>query len=272
MSSADAKPFFFPGGDRAILCVHGFTGSPYEVRFLAERLNAAGFTTLGIRLPGHPDAQELARVQYEAWRGAVASALSHLERARGVKAPVGIAGLSMGGALSLDAAARYGARIAAVAAFATPVFLAPPLERAIRISQKIRLDRLLPYVPKLAGSDIGDEEQRRKNPSMDRTPVAAVYQLCRLLDEVRAELPEVRQPLLLAHGMRDRTVPYSNLDYIASRVTSRALEVLRYPASRHVITLDIDRESLARAVVEFFVKHLGAPARAEVSLPESAYA
>lgn len=272
MTTPDAEPFFFPAGDRAILCVHGFTGSPYEVRFLGERLAAAGYTVLGIRLPGHRAPEELEETELEEWRSAVGRAVTELGRAPGIRGPIGIAGLSMGGALSLDAAARFGARIGAVSIFGTPVYLAGSLHSLLDTAQRIGLHRFLRFVPKIAGSDIADEEQRRKNPTMMKTPVAAAYQLCRLLELVRAELPSVRQPLLLAHGMRDRTVPPSNLGFIASRVTSREVEVWRYPRSRHLITIDLDREAVAARTIEFFHKHLGPPTKAEVSLPEGVYA
>ena len=39
-----AKPFFFEGGEHAVLLTHGFTGTPATVRYLGERLRDAGFT------------------------------------------------------------------------------------------------------------------------------------------------------------------------------------------------------------------------------------
>ena len=48
-----AKPFFFEGGEHAVLLTHGFTGTPATVRYLGERLRDAGFTVQGICLPGH---------------------------------------------------------------------------------------------------------------------------------------------------------------------------------------------------------------------------
>jgi hypothetical protein len=47
-----AEPFFFPGGPIGVLLVHGFTGSPKEMRWMGEYLAQDGFTVLGIRLPG----------------------------------------------------------------------------------------------------------------------------------------------------------------------------------------------------------------------------
>lgn len=256
MIKGNPEPFFFSGGARAVLCVHGFTGSPYEVRPLGEALYAAGFTVLGIRLPGHESPKELSQTPAHHWKEAVVQAVEQLEKTPGVKGPIGLAGLSMGGALSLLTASALKERIAAVAALATPAYLAPGLERTIRAFQRARLDWLLRFVPKLAGSDIGDKAARKENPTLPSTPVRATYQLCDLLEEVRGALPQVSQPLFLAHGVKDRTVPYSNIDFIAQRVASKEVELLRFPRSQHVITLDVDREAVASAVVRFFQQKL----------------
>lgn len=269
--SSDASPFFFPAGDRAILCVHGFTGSPYEMRFLGERLHEAGFTVLGIKLPGHDSPEELAKARATQWINAVERGLALLEGAEGIVKPVGIAGISMGGALALHMAARVGRRLGAVAIFATPVFLSRVLTSTIRLARRVGLERVLPKIPKPGGSDIGDKEQRERNPSLGYTPIPAVYELSDLIDDVRGRLGEITQPLYMCHGGKDHTVPPENLDYIARRVASRHLEVERFPRSQHVITLDVDREEVARSATRFFLKHLGTPARVQVSLPESAY-
>lgn len=268
MSVAEPSPFFFPRGDRAILCVHGFSGSPYEVRPLGEALAEAGYTVLGLRLPGHESLASLARASKEEWQRAVLAAIGALGQSRGVRGPVGLAGMSMGGSLSLWAASQRPEEVGAVAAFGTPAFLSTAATRAAAVAKRIRLERVLTSLPKIAGSDIGDEAMRKANPTLPGTPVAAVYQLLGLLEELRERLPGVRQPLLLCHGMQDRTVPPENLAYLAERVSSREVEVLRYPASRHILTLDVDRERVARAAVSFFQRSLGAPVPAEVRLPE----
>src|SRR5262245_49279496 len=49
-----AEPFDLVG-ERAIgvVCVHGFTGTPYEMRYLGGELHRAGFSVEGLLLPGH---------------------------------------------------------------------------------------------------------------------------------------------------------------------------------------------------------------------------
>jgi alpha-beta hydrolase superfamily lysophospholipase len=45
-------PFLWPGGQPAALLVHGFPGTPAEMRPLGEALHQAGWTAQGILLPG----------------------------------------------------------------------------------------------------------------------------------------------------------------------------------------------------------------------------
>jgi len=41
-STVDTNEFFFPGRGLSALLIHGLTGTPYEMRFLGERLAGAG--------------------------------------------------------------------------------------------------------------------------------------------------------------------------------------------------------------------------------------
>ena len=55
----DPSAFDLPGkGRAAALCLHGLTGTPYEVRPLAEAISAAGIRAVGPALPGHNETPE----------------------------------------------------------------------------------------------------------------------------------------------------------------------------------------------------------------------
>ena len=97
-----ARPFFFEGGEHAVLLTHGFTGTPATVRYLGERLRDAGFTVQGICLPGHGTRLEDMRpVRWQDYLNAELTAVRELKE----KYPyVSVCGLSMGGDLTLIAA------------------------------------------------------------------------------------------------------------------------------------------------------------------------
>jgi pimeloyl-ACP methyl ester carboxylesterase len=53
LDPAKAAPFEFPGKRPACLLIHGFTGTPWDVRPLGEALARAGHAVRALRLPGH---------------------------------------------------------------------------------------------------------------------------------------------------------------------------------------------------------------------------
>jgi carboxylesterase len=246
--------------ERGVLCVHGFTGSPYEMRYLGEQLAARGWLAVGPALAGHvhgrPD--ELDATTWHDWYATAANAFDAL-RAR--VEHVAVAGLSMGGLLSLHLAAERGATIDALALLATPIWLPRPIEAAIRglngalgAVERWRGGALrVPHLPKKDGqSDVHDASARAQNPTMPGMPVRALGSLLDLQRVVRGELHRVYAPALVAHARRDHTAPFACAAAIAERLGSREMRGLTLERSYHVITIDEERELVARAVGEFF--------------------
>src|SRR6266496_4527169 len=96
-----AEPFFFLGdaAKPACLLIHGFTGTPKEMRSMGEYLHQQGFTCLGIRLTGHAThPEDMIRSRYSDWMASVEDGYQLL---RGITDSIFLVGLSMGGVLSL---------------------------------------------------------------------------------------------------------------------------------------------------------------------------
>src|SRR5438067_12275746 len=85
------------------LLVHGFTGTPEELRPLGEALAARGFPVHAVRLAGHgTDVAELARTRWTDWFASVEAGVARL---RASTERLAVAGMSMGRLLALHPAA-----------------------------------------------------------------------------------------------------------------------------------------------------------------------
>lgn len=99
------QPFLWERGDSAVLMVHGYTGTPGEVRPLGWSLRQSGWTVRGVLLPGMGrEIESLYERRYEDWVDSVASALQDLQSRYD---PVLLVGYSMGGAIVQHAAAAF---------------------------------------------------------------------------------------------------------------------------------------------------------------------
>ncbi len=244
--------FEFAGDDRAVLCIHGFTGTPYEVRYLGESLAARGMTVRGIALPGHATRiEELEPLGFAAWADAVTAAFDDLAaRCRAVA----VVGQSLGGLLALELATRR--PVAAVASLAAPLWFDGLAGVVARLTTRGPLAGKVRYLPKLGGSDVRAADVKRANPSYRAFPVRALGQLVAFMDVVDAALPDVRVPLLVLHGEHDHTAPVGSAARIAQRVQARELRVRILPRSFHLLAIDEERTVVAAEVGTFFARHL----------------
>jgi len=245
--AVDAAPYDLeprgPATGDAVLCIHGLTGTPYEVRPLAEALAARGLRARGPLLPGHGGtAEELARVPYAEW---IESVRAEHAKLRSEHERVFVCGLSLGGLLTLWLAANEA--VDAMAVVGTPLRFRGAVPLLVAVGRFIR-----PMMRKQGGSDIADETARDRHPSLPVMPMASVNELIRLQRVVRRGLRDVRAPLLAAHGALDSTADLADLDAIAEGVGSARVERLVLERSGHIVPVDFDGPELSAAIAEFF--------------------
>src|SRR5712692_8608567 len=99
-----AEPFYFKGDSVGCLLIHGFSGSPWEMRWLGEQLAADGYTVLGPLLAGHGTTPE--DMNTTRWPDWYASVVAGYRQLREECEQVIAIGLSLGGALALHLAAH----------------------------------------------------------------------------------------------------------------------------------------------------------------------
>lgn len=238
-----------------MLCLHGFTGSPFEVQPLADRLAGAGYRVAVPTLAGH--GAGVAALEATGWRDWLRSAEEAFDALAAVsRARVAVLGFSMGGLLALQLASTRSARIAALAVLATPLRLTAAQVGGIRVLGALpRALRRGPLraVPKLFGSNVSDARVRRANPGLRAMPVVGLRSLLELMANTRAALGGITTPALVIHGRKDRTVPLAASIELADALAGA--QRLWLDRSRHLVGVDVERALVADTVASFLGNH-----------------
>ena len=244
-----AEPFLFLGepSKPACLLIHGFTGTPKEMRWMGEFLNQQGYTCLGVRLAGHAtDPEDMIRSNWTDWTASVEDGYHLL---RGVTDNIFLMGLSMGGILSLLMSTRLDVK--GVMGMSTPYKL-PDDPRLRHIDW---ISKIVTYMPKSdeePGSSWFDKEAWKDHVSYPQNPVRSIGQLNRLLGEMRLALPQVRVPVLLIHSRDDHYVLPDNMDWIYADLVNASDKTMYYVTrSGHVVPRDAARQQAFQYALEF---------------------
>ena len=243
--------------ERGILCLHGFTGTPFEVQQIADALAAQGYVIGTPLLSGHgldPFALETTH-----WRDWLASAQAGFdELATRTKGRIAIVGFSMGGLLALQLALAQPDRVAALAVLSAPLRLRRAQVGGIRllglIPPRWRRGRLR-AIPKSLGSDVAHPELRGKILGTPAMPLRSLQNLLELMATTRPGLGQVTVPTFVAHGRHDHTVPFADSEELAKSLGAEIVERLWLENSYHLIGVDLDKQILIEGISRFFATH-----------------
>jgi carboxylesterase len=237
-----AEPFFIPGGSVGILLVHGFTGTPKEMRWMGEYLAGKGYSVLGVRLMGHAtQPEDLIRVRWHDWLASVEDGYHLL---KGISEDIVIAGLSLGGVLILTFAAQF--EVSGLIAMSTPYALPPdPRIYFLPVFWYFK-----PTVRK-GKSDWQDTTPAEDHIDYPHYVTRAIIEIKILMDEMQSALPQISAPALLIHSKKDGSVPYSSVEKIYKQIGSRDKEVFTIENSGHVIIRDAEKERVFEAAHHF---------------------
>jgi carboxylesterase len=248
MSGAEA--FFFPGGRTGCLLLHGYTGTPFEMRQLGEHLAGQGFSVLGPRLFAHATVQD--DLQRARWKDWVASVEDGYDLLRGTCDRIIPVGLSMGGLLTILAAARL--EVAGAVVLSTPYD--PPDARMRPLHSVAPLLSLVWRFNSKGAGDWHDPQARATHLEYPQHSVRGAAELYELLLEARRALPQVRCPALIVQSIQDASVPWKDAESIFATLGSSDKQVLCLNASGHVVTRDAERERVFAATADF-VRRIG---------------
>lgn len=232
--------FWLRGGEHCVILLHGFSGSPAEMRWLGEYLWSKGFTVFALRLPGHSTCvEDLRHTHRLQWRAAVEENYKLLT----TQYPkISVVGMSMGGLLALQLAAYE--RVHKVVSLATPI--------------DIR-DRRIPFlhIYKLFKSgvvkrlhDYGLVNHVR----YAEMPINGVIQLLRLIKDVRLLLPKIQSPTLVMQSKIEHTLKPSSATYIYENLGSAEKQLVWLEHSGHMLVLGAERQTVFEKTADFLAQ------------------
>ena len=251
MQQGSGQAYEFGGGAPAVLLVHGFTGTPWEVRPIADALQHTGFAVHAPLLPGHgltPEA--LSATTWADWIAATDAATEALVRSH---RRVVLLGMSLGALLVLDTAVRLqNSGVVGCVTLGCPLRFSTFSDGVLAVAHLLGDRMPHTFIPKKGGgSDVQDLEMKHANPAYRTQPLRAAREFVTGQRVVRRALPSLRVPLLAMHGLLDATAPLGSSIELVGLAGSVDSSLIVLPHSGHLIGVDRDKTEVARQVCAF---------------------
>ncbi len=248
------ESFVIERGPVGVLLIHGYSGSPGELREMGEFLATRGYTVSAPLLAGHGAGPEaMFEVGWQRWLLDALVALAHLRR---TCSKIVVMGFSMGALLAVIIAARVpvdgvvllapalrlrGQVVVAyadVAARVQPWYY--PLRHANFASPAVRA-AVLGFAP---GLDLDDPAVVAAVRRAARVPVGSVYELVRLQRRAHRDLRHITTPTLVMQGRQDRTVNPASAELAYRLLGSQNKQLIWFEQSDHQLTREAEKEDV----------------------------
>ena len=238
MKEAAPKPFFFEGGDRAILLLHGFTGTTADVRMLGRYLQKKGYTSYAPQYKGHGvPPEQLVESGPEDWWQDVIDGYNFLQE-QGYEY-IAVAGLSLGGVFSLKLG--YTLRIKGIIPMCAPMHIK---------SEEVMYRGVLSYAKEYKHRE-GKSKELIEREMEEFKPMPTLLKLKQLLQEVRDNVDMIYTPTFVVQARHDEMINTESANIIYDNVECDHKKLKWYEQSTHVITLGQEKEQLHEDVYKF---------------------
>lgn len=245
-----AEGFAFGEGADAILFLHGWSSTPREMRFLAERAAGAGYRCEGLLLKGHGTRlEDLAPTRFPDY---LSESLAGFDSLAARHRRVFVCGLSMGGLLALHLALeRPVAGLVLVAPFLMPsgtTFGLPNRWLVGRVP-------LPPMLAKGVGGPIVDPAGLAGHIAYHAMPRDSMVSVVRAGRKLARSLHRILAPTLIFHSIHDRTSAFVGTRMLMKRLGSPDKTLITYDRGNHVLTLDYPRPELEAETLAWLARH-----------------
>jgi carboxylesterase len=249
------------GSDNAVLLIHGLTGSPFELKYVARKLNKAGYTVKAPCLAGHGTSiMDLKKTRWQDW---YRTASTTFKKMKEEYQSVSVAGLCMGALFALYLAYEMQEEVSSIALLSTtlaydgwslpwykfllPLSYYPPFKYFCSFSERE------PY-------GLKDERMRRQieialkdnSVAYSEFPAHCVHELYQHIRVVKKILPKVKSPTLILHALEDDLASVNNAHYVHKHIGSTIIRKVILDDSYHMLPLDKQKDLVAEEMINFF--------------------
>ncbi len=249
---------------KAVLLLHGLTGTPMELRWIAKDFSKAGYDVYYPVLPGHCSTME--ELKKTKWQDLYNFSKEFYLNLKAKYQEVFVAGLCVGGMLGLMLGFEF-QDIPAIASwspvmdidgwaipwyrFLLPLGLYTPLKHIYYWKEKE------PY-------GIKNEAMRKKIMSMmfnekstdamayDKIPAPIILELKRMGKYIKKHIKSLTTPLLIIHSKEDDLSSIKGANFVYKKASSPVKKFVELSNSYHIITMDNEKDIVSKESIEFF--------------------
>ncbi len=231
-----------------VLVLHGFTGNPSSMRAIAQAMADHGHHVELPRLPGHGTVvEDMLDTGWGDWTAEVDAAY---ERLAARTDEVVVAGLSMGGSLTLWTALEH-PEVAGIVCI-NPATMPQPADMLDMIREMAGDGHeVIPGI----GGDIADPDVVES--AYEGTPLRPLLSfMIEGLEPMTQRYGELTMPALVITSRQDHVVEPANSEHLVATL-SGPVEHVWLERSYHVATQDYDREAIITMVGDFVARVAG---------------
>jgi carboxylesterase len=251
-------------GENAVLLLHGLAGCPLEMRYLAKALHKTGFSVVVPYIPGYGCIGSATD-----WRNWQDTVLEILERLKRDYQTVSVSGLCIGAILALSLAVEKSRDIAALSLLSTTLFydgwsipwyrfLLPlgyhtPLRHAYSYRERepygVKNEVLRRHIARAM-------QQKSAEAGAPSISMNHIYQATGLIRHVVRNMSAVKAPALVVHAIDDDTASVKSADFVVQHIGSAKVRKIFLGDCYHLVTMDNERETVARETGNFFTENI----------------
>lgn len=250
-------------GEHAVLLIHGLSGTPLEMQYVARMLHKAGFTVSAPHFSGYGYGEDSTTKKWQEWHREVTQHFDDLKRKYKT---VSVCGLCIGAVLALKLAAERRDEVAGLSLLATTLyfdgwsipwyrFLLPlgyytPFRYFYSYRERepygLKNEQLRAWIAR---------EMTEKSTSAAGSaciPMSGIFQTDKLINEVKRCIGNATAPALIMHSLEDDTATVRSADFVEKRIGSKKVRKILLDDCYHILTMDNQKHIVAEETIRFF--------------------